>query len=510
VNASYFFIGSAAQNINPPGLFDINTHWEQIHNLGWKLALSLKHRASPRLLDTFEIESQFKTEEALNLSNAFIQLIKKQETESSNHLGYNASLVKELSYQLNRYRACFIGNSFFSNNILNYSPTLDIPDEDEGTGSFVFVGPDDKKSLAGPGCLAPNAKLKPYTFFHLLLNATSSANIKGPDEVKNAPIAEVQPPCTSTSAQNPPSPSSERRERSNSATSRQLIPAKWSVLPRIQKSKRSSNSKPSQLKRQSSTTDTILDRWKSIKPNHFQLHKAIQSSCQNHCTFTILVFCGSLTDPESFEKIQTFHKLLDSPTSFYHRYSDESFFKHATSSPLYIHHRASVSSLASLNNVQQHYKAGSTSSSHIPYRKSVSSDHRDSSSFEEDRRSSSDSSSTSASTSEKNQLFSLLFVSSSTKNEALQFLTTTHPSIVHTCFPDGLAKVFLDHDQQCYKAYDVKQNLEIVVIRPDGYIGTRVHEPDSFDQLCMYFDSFLRPPVDMYTAAAVVAAGYDC
>ncbi|KAG1472226.1 hypothetical protein G6F56_001672 [Rhizopus delemar] len=85
-------------------------------------------------------------------------------------------------------------------------------------------------------------------------------------------------------------------------------------------------------------------------------------------------------------------------------------------------------------------------------------------------------------------LFSVLFISNATKQEATHYIHQTPSDTVHSHFPYGLDKVFLDHDQQCYKAYDIRQP-EVVIIRPDGFIGTRI--PPDYQRLCLYFNSFL-------------------
>jgi hypothetical protein len=255
------------------------------------------------------------------------------------------------------------------------------------------------------------------------------------------------------------------------------------------------------------------DRWKSIKTNHIQLMDRIQSLNRNGCTFTILIFCGSMT--ESQEKTRNFVKLLGSPMSFLQQYERiTQSNRNSSASYSYNDHRSSISSSTSLKqSPPQQYQ--SRASFDQPRRESfesfsVEADNR----FSMSTLSSSNSSSTFHNNNNTQQpLFSLLFVSSSTKNDATKYLNNTPPATVHSTFPCGLAQVLLDHDGQCYRAYNIKKQTEVVVIRPDGYIGTRVpitQEDDCFDRLNMYFDSFLRPPVDMNTAAAVVAAGYDC
>lgn len=415
LNSSYFFVGSAAQSILPPGIFDVNINIEQVQMLCWKLALSLKNKSSTVLENTFESEARSKSLESIHISSVFTNLIgdyyKMQEETQTN---VNASHVLDILYQLNRLKSCFIGQSQLPPNILNYTfedsmhgsnEDLTNIDYSGSKTSFEFVPPPSSTTIstsATPGSLAPNARLKPYTLFQLLLASS-----------------QPKPSLTSTLSSSLLQVSQEEikpqpdRTRSNSITSG----TKW--LPKFQK--QSSN----EPKRASISISS--DRWKSIKTTYLQLTDRIRQVNPNGATFTLLVFCGAIEDVRLHPFIQT----LNSPSSFISQYQDQN-----------------------------------------------------------------------------DSLFAVLFICRSTKQEALQYLSHTPPSMVHTTF-SGLTNVFLDHDQQSYKTYAVKEP-EVVVIRPDGYIGTRVLMDDfCFKRLNLYFDSFLRPSVDMNSAAAVVAAGYD-
>lgn len=598
--SSFFFVGSAAQCMNPPGLFDVNTNFEQVQNLCWKLALSLQHSASPKLLETFDQETRLKTDEAMQASTLFKNLIGDyyQHLEETNNV--NPSHTRDLIYQLRRFKNCFVGTTPYSANILNNEHNHDdllhllrddgntvngsIVDFNSSTPSFEFVGPPATSSgnssamsntyiplnLAVAGNLAPNAKLKPYTLFQLLLTSTASpasvkppltSNLSSQQLLTSSPNNDDEDQSTmKKKSSTPPQANSAvknkrgERQRSNSVTTSNASSndssstnstnnnSIWSVIPMLQKV----NTKTTTLgfKKRSSISEAVktstsatvpssnatatpaspstpqpmitpasvlisAERWKSIKTNHIQLADRIQSLNKNGCTFTILIFCGDMTEFQ--EKTRHFVKLLSSPTSFLQRYERAVTAHNNRSSVISTttaDHRLSISSNTSSKqqHSQQNNASGRKSSFDQPRRESFES------AVDQSRFSMSTLSSSSTFHHPQQPLFSLLFVTSSARNDAVKYLNNTPPATVHSTFPCGLTQVLLDHDGQCYRAYNIKQN-EVVVIRPDGYIGTRIpitQEEQSFDRLNMYFDSFLRPPVDMNTAAAVVAAGYDC
>lgn len=578
-------MGSAAHNLNPPGIFDINVNLDQVQNLCWKLALSLQHSASPKLLETFESENKLKIEEAMQVSTLFSNLIGDYYKEENQTNSLNASHIRDCLYQLRRLKNCFVGTTPLPANILNSQTEEDLEDNmtiNSSTPSFVFMAPPPSATkssgsllgntlgvvnLATAGYLAPNAKLKPYTLFQLLLmSPTSAQSVQQQKPTLTTTMSSQQLNTTSSneeqfvatknnnkkhtlviSTKNLNNKDKSTRQRSNSVTSSSTTNI-WSVLPIFQKSSQfmkrtslvstvtptistsSSNTisaatttvtSPVATTAATTTASALIsaERWKSIKPNHLQLLDRIQSFNKNGCTFTILIFCGSITETQ--EKTKNFVKLLMSPVSFLYR------FERAITSR--DHHRNSMVSI------------GSPTADRADRRLSVLSNSSNSGgrkSFEQQRRNSNDSSSytadptrfsmstmSSASSYNNNHLlaqqqrslFSILFISNSNKSEAVKYLNNTPPATVHSTFPSGLAQVFLDHDGQCYKAYNInkkQQGTEVVVVRPDGYIGARVpilqgQEEEGFDRLSHYFNAFLRPPVDMNSAAAVVAAGYE-
>ncbi|KAG1057597.1 hypothetical protein G6F43_000578 [Rhizopus delemar] len=258
----------------------------------------------------------------------------------------------------------------------------------------------------------------------------------------------TKPKVTSKQAQSPPivSPHPAQRKRSNSTNS--TLSQLFSVFQKGTQKKRNSTT----AAHQTNTRAMSNERWKSIKPNYSQLIDRLHHFNPQGTKFTLLVFCGSLFTSEPLSR---FMKRLTSPLSVLYQYNT-----HHRQRPAGHHHQRSSSSLP-LYHPEEHAV-------------------------------------------NQQDMFSILFISNSTKQEATHYLHTTPPSIVHSTFPYGLDKIFLDHDQQCYKAYGVTSVPEVIVIRPDGYIGTRLGY--DYDALCMYLTLFLTTEA---SAAAVVAAHYD-
>ncbi|KAI7892421.1 FAD binding domain-containing protein [Mucor mucedo] len=480
MDSSYFLIGSASQRMTPPGLVDINTNLEQVQNLCWKLALGLQHCASPKLLETFEQESRYKVTEALHFSTVITNLM----GDYYLHQKHDPLHARDIVYELTRFKSCIIGTTPLLPNILNHASEEDDDTSSILAPSFEFMAPNTTVSMVDHGgCLAPNAKLKPYTLFQLLLT-TSQTN-------KQQQVTQIDPSNSTTSTT---TTNIKPRRRSNSVTSSTSI---WSSIPLFQKSPK----KRSPLTPTTPTTPTAVvavDRWKSIKANHLQLLDRIQSFNKTGCTFTILLFCGSMEETQA--KVGTFVRLMESPGSFIYRYE----------------RGGHLTTIGENNNNNNNNRNSVISFDGV--RRSVDQPRRESfeSFLDHTRFSTSSMSSSSAGSSLgviSNRLFNVIFISSSGRNDAVKYLNNTPPATVHSTFPCGLSQVFLDHDGQCYKAYHVGKENHAVVIRPDGYIGTRVSienkEEEAFERINRYFDSFLRPPVDMNTAAAVVAADYE-
>ncbi|CEG67233.1 hypothetical protein RMATCC62417_03695 [Rhizopus microsporus] len=299
----------------------------------------------------------------------------------------------------------------------------------------------------GAGCLAPNGKLKPYSLVQLLLLTNTKPTKPTTTQLK---------PSSSTSIEH-------SRGRSSSMNNSNLS----NLFNIFQKGHKKQNSTSSN-KMTVVTERRSSERWKSIRPNYLQLLDCIQSTSQ----FTLLVFCGSLSTFES-SPLSKVTQQISSPISFLYHYT-----------PDMMHNSSSPTARWSASSIHSFYQRRSTDTTRSSFEDSLRFSYRPQPPSEPD-------------------LFSIMFISNSTKQEANQYLTQTPPSVVHSTWPFGLDKVYLDHDQQCYKTYEIKQP-EIIVIRPDGYIGTRV---DNYDQLCLYFDSFLTSPNE-HSAAAVVAASY--
>ncbi|KAI9300998.1 FAD binding domain-containing protein [Cunninghamella echinulata] len=326
------------------------------------------------------------------------------------------------------------------------------------------------------------------------------------------------------------------------------------------------------------TLNTSAERWRQIRANYFQLLDRIRWQ-NSEVNFTVLIFCRNIHDDEKcLTTLRKLRRYLDSNHSFIHRYEtqhQQSSASHYYNHPQYqLNNSNNLSSLAinTTSTVIENNPRESSSSHTSSHRSSFSysavprgSLH---SIFSNNRPSSPTSTMTSCTTiarrnshdqslSQQQQqnissprpsfsscfeedggrgsnsldyqhqqqqdrfmtsprLFSFLYITTSNKNEVIKCLNTTPSSIIHAAFPFGLDKVYLDHDHQCHKAYNVSlgknKSPTMVVIRPDGYIGTRVKLNDDQDvgRLDTYFDSFLRPHVDMTSAAAVVADDYDC
>ncbi|KAI9473723.1 MAG: hypothetical protein EXX96DRAFT_640963 [Benjaminiella poitrasii] len=601
-DSSYFLIGDSAQTFNPPGTFDVNLYLEQIQNLYWKLALSLRHSASTRLLSSYDVEAKSKAEEVMYASHIFTKFIgdyyRMQDDETSE--SSNASHGPDIHYQLEQHlKHCFVGDSPLVSSPIVSHFNLYHQDEDTVSGSqtlsrlktkqsdetnasmssFEFISPSSSfhqsnnhsrynNQIVHAGCLAPNAKLKPYTLFQLLLMSSDQPSSKTsvittkPDTVISSallatPSVSASPPQQQEDLNKKVSAAiglirsdkKERktRKRSNSVTSGSngSLSSIWSLLQKnIKKQQRDDDgltAKKSPSPSNNSTPASVLvssERWKSIRTNHLQLYDRIQNK-QRLLTFTILIFCGAIENVHENNIYRFVRQLVGSSSSFIYRYYDEDHPKNdllaketadsrshyyskdtsSSNSTLTLSRSNSSSqpkraSISDINSRQpQHSRKASIIEDNTSPRGSVDSNRTVSSNCYDHRYSTSSMSLLHFQQQQQlSSMFSILFITSSTKSEAIKYLNNTPPAMVHSTFPSGLSQVLLDHDQQCYKAYGIKQP-EVIIIRPDGYIGTRLalsQDQNSVEQLNMYFDSFLRVPVDMNSAAAVVAADYDC
>ncbi|KAF7728603.1 hypothetical protein EC973_005830 [Apophysomyces ossiformis] len=504
VGRRYFLVGSAAQYATPPGLLTAGLGLEQVQNLCWKLFLHLKQRASPEILDTYDSEAKSKLEALTAASQIFVQTFSPNDTQA---VGLNSTYTLELQYQLKRNKRCFVGETPYHTNLLNLNASMVsfASSVDTVVDAKTLIQQQVNNPWRGTaGSLAQNAKLKPYTVFQLLMLQTQAKTEQAPPKSNQRSRRSWRP-------------------RSHSASS---LSAGWSLAlvgPILQNMTRraSTSARHQRHCSTSSQESSSFEGWRGIKPNHYQLLDRIHGD-GSPVTFTILVFCGALTD-DNFQRLRLLKRHLDDPQSFLNRYETMPYSvagfmanspRHAKHHP----HRASLGSditstrslsVSSASTTASHRSSTTSASSlstksirfslfsnYVPWRTSLDEEYKEKE--EEDQ------------IEEENPVFSFVYITSSTKADVSSLLASTPPSIIHATFPFGLNKVYLDHDQQSHTAYDIKSPT-VVIVRPDGYIGARVRiREDELIQLDNYFDSFLRPPADMTSAAAVVAADFDC
>ncbi|KAI7847834.1 FAD binding domain-containing protein [Circinella umbellata] len=557
VNRRYFLAGGAAQCISAEGILSSDLGLEQVHNICWKLFLCLKHRGSPELLDTYEQECRSKLNDMRESSNALIHLF-CQHTPTRG-VGLNSTPSRELIYILNRTKHGFTGEAPYHTNILNIdtSSTASILSTDNSQDTLQAVTASftkrahNKVQLGAPGTLAPNSKLKPYTLFTLLMNAKDTTNPLGsiPNGSKtsinasktainnnNNTTNQTQTGTSSDETTRPPRTSSRRwtRTRSNSASSGSnnspSSAASWLLSPIIKRNTSQGTSTTSSttatvaaaaaaaVTSNGSTTSTV-ERWRKIKTNNYSiLDRMAQTATPS--SFRLIVFCQSLNDPENLATLQRFRRHLEEPHSFIQRYEklhsnhplvssswifDEPTKRSSTLSLSSVSHRSSVSS-----NTNNRFLISPPHSPVSTVRSSLDQP-RSTSSFDFQRPSCDTSNTVMTNLAPSASLFSFLYITSSSRIEIGKFLSDTKPGVVHAAFPLGLDKVYLDHDQQAHSLYNIKDTPSVVVVRPDGYIGTCVHLQHDYDfeKLDVYFDAFLRPPIDMTSAAAMAADFYD-
>lgn len=562
----YFLAGGAAQWLGPSGIITANLGLEQVHNLCWKLFLCLRHQASPQLLDTYEPECRTKFNDASNASTTWLQLISPE--EPANSFGSNSAVNYELGYQLSRNKHSLVGETPYHSNMINFGTT--------STLSLAASTIDPVKMAASlsrnaqmqihqglPGTLAPNAKLKPYTLFNLLVTQTKDEERHSPTPLTNSSDITNGGQAQGSSDNRQPRETNQRRwrMRSNSATNLRsvgwLAPIFSSMTRRSSTndnevarsdSQQSASSAESRPNKAAAAAHSYLDRWRKIKTNHFHLlDRMIQSAAPG--SFSILVFCGSLDDRENLAWVQKFRRFLEEPRSFVLRYEklgpQYPFFfpSDCPSSPQSIpsphspwandtagydfrlsiassSHPSSSSASITISTYRQSRISSAPNSPLITGRPSMdqlqlpstasSSSSSSYSTRAPHRKNSSSSASVFVPPPSPSQfsLFSFIYITSATRHEAARFLNTTKPAIVYATFPLGLDKVYLDHDHQSHSAYDIK-HPSVVVVRPDGYIGitARLDLEHELEALNTYFDAFLQPPIDL-TSAASMAADY--
>ncbi|KAI8137559.1 FAD binding domain-containing protein [Fennellomyces sp. T-0311] len=494
VGRRYFLAGGAAQSVCPEGMVSSDLGLEQVNNLCWKLCLCLKHRGSPELLDTYEVECRSKLQDTLQASNALMHLFSHSTPPSG--LGLNSTPSRELIYMLSRNKHGLIGEAPYHANLLNIdtASTFSVSTTDETDLQMVttaFTQRAQSKIVSGaPGTLAPNSKLKPYTLFTLLVNVREMPTPPGSIvSGKQAPEKDDRPPRSRRWT----------RARSNSTSSTSNTTS-WLLAPI---KKRTSNPPPSPPV--NPTSPTTAERWRKIKQNQYSLLDRMTQNASSSA-FRVLVFCQSLNDPENLATLQRFRRHLEESHSFVQRYEKLNSSHPLLSAAWMFEETNKRSSTMSLSSISRSSISSNNRFFYSPPTSPVSTART---SLDQPRSTSSFDFRPPDVTTTASNMFTFTYITSSSKTEIIKFLSDTKPAIVHATFPLGLDKVYLDHDQQSHTLYNIK-TPSVVIVRPDGYIGTTISINDlNFEKLDTYFDTFLRPPIDMTSAAAMAADYYD-
>ncbi|KAI8139269.1 FAD binding domain-containing protein [Fennellomyces sp. T-0311] len=490
VNRRCYLVGSAAQSISPRELLSVNLGLDQVLNLCWKISLFLKNYASSHLLDTFEPESRSRAKDYAVVSDALIALINNAEYEEEDRDDWQSS-TSAASTAVQRLRwgkSWHISGAAYPRSDISYSSTQ-----------------------------APNGKLKPYNALELRASAVS-----GPKRTRST-ISTTKTSPSEVSMGSPNSSTTSVLSRSRSLSSLAMRSRSFLGLPRA-----STDSAPPtgyDLQRrplarsitrikargyQHYDSDSVVvaahsDRWKIIKANQYDLLQRMGADASPGA-FTLLIFCKSVTDDKNIKALQNFKQYMDTPSSFLQyeqrRIHDnrssipsESLFSQppSPSSTSASTPRSSLSSgfTAATNRLSRFFSIFSSNSSlataPLPPTPQTPPPPL-------------------PATGSPLHLFSFIYITSSTKQQVNELLTTKPPQTIHSLFPQGLERLYIDHDNSSHLAYGIDEPA-VVVVRPDGYIGMRT-QIDKADLLNGYFDSFMIPPVDLDSAAADVANDY--
>lgn len=464
-------VGNAAQTTTPNEFLSTNLGIDQVQNLCWKLYLYLRQYAPPTILDTYHAEAAARAREYLAVSELFAMFLTRD-------VGQEEALSG-----LKRTKQWFIGCNAAH------------PDTLVGSHSVSRI--------------APDARLKPYTALQILHTQTavkskSTPSGKKAKSVDNAQLARKPSTISNNSSIWKQSSSS----NNNSHTSLGPAAALSIVTPFVRGMTKIKTRGYQHYDSESLVIAGHTDRWKSIKANQYKLSERIAED-GSPTTFTLLVFCQSLDDPEKMQALQAFSRYFHTSLLHYEQWSptaSSSTYGGSSSSPttpiatspISYFNRFSISS-------QQSSGSSSTCSS--------SSGNRFSRFFPSFSWSSStttvdNSSKQTIDQPESPRLFSIIYVTSSQRQQVAQLLSAGFSSPLRTSY--DLSKFYLDQDYQAHRAFevDVEEGPTVVVIRPDGYIGARARIRDQLDSLGSYFEAFLKPPIDLDSAAALVADDY--
>ena len=153
-----FFVGDCAHTLSPSGGFGMNTGIGDTVDLGWKLAATLKGWASPKLLDTYEIERRPIAVRNMEEANANLERTQKRSippvimSESPEGEQLRSSMAEGME-RSNVKREFDAPGVHFGG---RYESPVIIPD-----GTPTNDDPHQWKQSSYPGCRAPHAWLEP-------------------------------------------------------------------------------------------------------------------------------------------------------------------------------------------------------------------------------------------------------------------------------------------------------------------------------------------------------------
>ncbi|KAI9266607.1 FAD binding domain-containing protein [Phascolomyces articulosus] len=500
-NRRWFLVGSAAQGISPPELLSINLGLDQVHNLCWKIAMHLNSYASAHLLDTFETESISRSKDYGVISDALMAMVSNpgvyEEDERDDAQNSNSSVASTPMQRLKWGKSWHIGGAAYPNSDISRSSVQ-----------------------------APNGKLKPYNALQL-----QTSTLSGPKRSRSTLSTKTSSSNLSITSSSETGSTSSFLSRSRSLSS--LASRSKSFLgglPRMSMDsappaagfdlQRRSNrgitrSKARGYQHYDSNSVVMTshsETWRILKANHYDLLERVAKDAHPG-SFTILIFCDSLAKEKNLKTLQHFKQYMDTPSSLL-QYEQRRLH----------HHRLSIPSESLYNSPQPPTTPTTNTSEASTPRSSLSSGFTAAtnrlSRFFSMWSSVSTIASTPISPSTQSppppipatgsplRLFSFLYITSSSRQQVNEFLTTNSAPFIHSLFPQGLERLYIDHDNITHSAYGVTNGEPVVVvIRPDGYIGMR-SRLDKLDSLNNYFDTFMIPPVDLDSAAADVANDY--
>ncbi|KAI8062131.1 hypothetical protein BC940DRAFT_309604 [Gongronella butleri] len=327
LDSRYFLLGNASQPTFPPGWFSTDLGFEQAMNLSWKLNLHLQRRSTPHLLNTYQSETRLRRKDA----SAASQLV------PGVHRLMKACHHEDASVLLQEHRSCFTGGMLLEDNILNWNCPRSL-----------------QVHRGAVGTLAPNARMKPYNLQQLAVKARNNQlrqhqltqKKKHSVSVNSLSSNEDDPatsPTTKRSFFRQLLPFSKKKPLADTAPSPSPVSFNLSIPP--------PPSTPSLAPTNTgnASNNTNSDKWRRIKANHYFLwdeiasHRQIQQSSVNNnnssnngnvngnangngskanasnksfATFTLLILCGSLTDPGNVMALKRFGRHLDQANSF--------------------------------------------------------------------------------------------------------------------------------------------------------------------------------------------------